>query len=76
MVSLIGGVTGCVLGVILARLITLIASSTLGIEFVPTVKVVVLFAGAGVAICVGALSGFYPALKASKMSPVEAVRYG
>ncbi len=75
MVSLVGGVVGCVIGVILARIISLIAGSALGIEFGATVKPMVLFGGIAVAMVVGVLSGFYPARKASRMSPVEAVRY-
>ncbi len=75
MVSLVGGLVGCVLGVLLARVISLVASSALGIEFAAGVKVAVLLAGMAVAIGVGMLSGFYPARKASQMSPVEAVRY-
>ncbi len=75
MVSLVGGVVGCVIGVILARIISLGASSALGIEFGATVKPLVLFGGVAVAMVVGVLSGFYPARKASRMSPVEAVRY-
>ncbi|RZN43453.1 MAG: ABC transporter permease [Methanophagales archaeon ANME-1-THS] len=75
MVSLAGGVVGCVIGVLLARIISLIAGSALGIEFVASVKAVVLLGGIAVAMGVGVLSGFYPARKASKMSPVEAVRY-
>jgi putative ABC transport system permease protein len=75
MVSLVGGVVGCVIGIILARIISLVAGSALGIEFVASVKAVVLLGGIAVAMGVGVLSGFYPARKASKMSPVEAVRY-
>ncbi|MGC9445173.1 MAG: ABC transporter permease [Candidatus Methanospirareceae archaeon] len=74
-VSIMGGVIGCVLGVLLARIISLVASSALGIEFAAGVRVMVLLAGMVVAISVGMLSGFYPARKASRMSPVEAVRY-
>jgi putative ABC transport system permease protein len=74
-VSIVGGLVGCVLGVLLARIISLVASSALGIEFAAGVRVAVLLAGMAVAISVGMLSGLYPARKASRMSPVEAVRY-
>jgi len=75
MVSLLGGLVGCGSGVIVAKVISLAASTALGIEMIAVVKPAVLLGGMAVAMVVGVLSGFYPARKASKMSPVEAVRY-
>jgi len=75
MVSLVGGVVGCVLGVVAAKVISFGAGAALGIEFGAVVKPEVLLGGMAVAMIVGILSGFYPARKASRMSPVEAVRY-
>jgi putative ABC transport system permease protein len=74
-VSLVGGLVGCGSGVIVAKAISLAASTALGIEMIAVVKPAVLLGGMAVAMVVGVLSGFYPARKASKMSPVEAVRY-
>jgi putative ABC transport system permease protein len=65
MVSLVGGVAGCGLG-----------WGASGLEIAAILKPEVLLGGIAVALIVGVLSGFYPARKASKMSPVEAVRYG
>ena len=76
MVSLVGGVAGCVVGVIVAKVLSFLGSTASGLEIAAIVKPEVLLAGIAVALIVGVLSGFYPARKASKMSPVEAVRYG
>ncbi|NAS89159.1 hypothetical protein C4E24_05410 [ANME-1 cluster archaeon AG-394-G21] len=76
MVSLVGGVAGCVVGVIVAKVLGFLGSTASGLEIAAIVKPEVLLAGIVVALIVGVLSGFYPARKASKMSPVEAVRYG
>ncbi|NAT10221.1 hypothetical protein C4E22_01480 [ANME-1 cluster archaeon AG-394-G06] len=75
-VSLVGGVTGCVVGVIVAKVLSFLGSTASGLEIAAIVKPEVLLAGIAVAVIVGVLSGFYPARKASRMSPVEAVRYG
>jgi putative ABC transport system permease protein len=75
MVSFVGGVVGCVFGVIVAKVMSIGAGMAIGIEMPAVVKPAVLLGGMAVAIVVGVLSGFYPARKASKMSPVEAVRY-
>lgn len=75
-VSFVGGVTGCSLGVVVAKVMSFGAGTAFGIEMTAVVKPGVLFGGIAVAMIVGVLSGFYPARKASKMSPVEAVRYG
>jgi len=76
MVSLVGGVAGCVVGVIVAKILSFLGSAASGLEIAAIVKPEVILAGIAVAVIVGVLSGFYPARKASKMSPVEAVRYG
>jgi putative ABC transport system permease protein len=74
-VSGIGGVLGCIVGVIAANVISFGIYTAFDVEIAVVVKPEVLLGGVAVAMIVGILSGLYPARKASKMSPVEAVRY-
>jgi len=74
-VSAIGGVFGCIFGVIGAHAVSFGMQTALDVEIAAIVKPEVLLGGVAVAMIVGVLSGLYPARKASKMSPVEAVRY-
>jgi len=71
----VGGVLGCVLGVIGANVISIGIGAAFGEGIPAIVRPEVLLGGILVAVLVGVLSGLYPARKASKMSPVEAVRY-
>ncbi|NQE06746.1 hypothetical protein C5S32_12820 [ANME-1 cluster archaeon GoMg1] len=74
-VSAIGGVCGCIFGVIGAHAISFGIHTAFDVEIAAIVKPEVLLGAVVVAMLVGILSGLYPARKASKMSPVEAVRY-
>jgi putative ABC transport system permease protein len=74
-VSLLGGICGCILGVLGARAISFGIATAFDVEIAAIVKPEVLLGGLAVAVVVGMLSGLYPARKASKMSPVEAVKY-
>ena len=74
-VSLLGGICGCILGVISARAISFGIQTAFDVEIAAIVKPDVLLGGIAVAVFVGVISGLYPARKASKMSPVEAVKY-
>ncbi|MDD3083706.1 MAG: ABC transporter permease [Candidatus ainarchaeum sp.] len=73
-IGLIGGIIGIIIGFLLAILIGIIgteAGMPLKIQFDFG-----LFVGAlAFSMIIGMLSGFYPALKASKMDAVEAMRY-
>ncbi len=71
--SLIGGLAGMALGVVLAKALSLIpavGSVSQGV-FTPD-----LFLQAfGVAMALGVLGGLYPAHRASRLMPIEALRY-
>lgn len=68
-ICLLGGISGIILGILIGNLVAL----ALGADFI----VPWMWISLGVILCVGVgmISGFYPASKASKLDPVEALRY-
>jgi putative ABC transport system permease protein len=64
-----GGVIGVVLGIVTSYVISRLLSSA----FVVTVSSVLL--AFGVSAAIGIIFGWYPAQKASKLQPIEALRY-
>lgn len=69
-VCLIGGVAGVILGILIGNVI----AGAIGIEgfVMPWLWMTV---GMVVCIVVGLLSGYYPAYKASKLDPIESLRF-
>jgi putative ABC transport system permease protein len=66
----IGGLAGVVLGIIIGNLIASVISS--GAFIVPWLWIIV---GLVICVAVGLLSGFYPAYKASRLDPIESLRF-
>ena len=68
-ISLVGGLIGIILGVGLPQLIML------AIGLPPTIPFWAIFLAVTVSITVGIVSGVYPAVRAGRLDPVEALRY-
>ena len=65
----IGGIIGIVMGIIIGNLTSLVVGSSLIIPWIWMIS--------GVALCiiVGLISGIFPAAKAAKLDPIEALRH-
>ena len=68
-ISFIGGVSGIVIGIVLARVVAAYAGW-------PTVITIgSLLLSTGVSVTVGLVSGIYPATRAAELDPIESLRY-
>ncbi len=72
--SLLGGVIGILLGWLISLLIGQIASSS-GTALNPAVSLNAVLLATGFSIAVGLFFGIYPARRAARLEPVEALRY-
>ncbi len=79
LLSLVGGGSGIILGVFgsqgVAAIISNMGATGGGSSLEPVISVFSIFLGLSVSMIVGIFSSLYPAWKAAKMSPIEAVRY-
>jgi putative ABC transport system permease protein len=75
MLGLVGGLIGIALGVGLGKAVEFIATQALGTNLIQATFSPMLIIGALIfAFVVGALAGIMPAIRAAKMSPVDALR--
>ncbi len=76
----VGGIAGVILGWLIGRALTLATNIYLKRQDLPGVEIssvplwLVLF-GIGFAVAVSLIAGLYPASRAAKLNPVEALRY-
>jgi len=70
-ISMVGGLIGVLLGMAFSKFLTDIAAGLLKTHIPPNAIVTAIL----VALITGVVSGLYPAYKASRLDPVEALRY-
>ncbi|MFA4871617.1 MAG: ABC transporter permease [Patescibacteria group bacterium] len=73
-VALLGGLLGVIMGGALSALVALVARY-LGYNWALVITPSSILLGLGVAAGVGLIFGIYPARKAAKLNPIEALRY-
>jgi len=74
LIGLVGGSIGTVLGYALSQIIAFIGTQS-GFVLIGVINIEITLIGLGFATVVGIISGFIPAYNASKMDPVEALRF-
>jgi putative ABC transport system permease protein len=68
-ITFFGGVLGAFFGILVGNIISVVIGSSF---IIPWAWV---FLGIGISILVGIISGIYPAIKASKLDPIDSLRY-
>ena len=72
--TVLGGLIGIILGIIAAHGICSIMSGSMGMTITPGISLTVILAATLFSCAVGVFFGIYPAKKAAKLSPIEALR--
>ena len=76
-IGLIGGVTGMILSFMLSGIINILTGhgAAMGIEGdISYIPVWLVLAAMGFAMLVGTLAGYFPALRAMRLSPLAAIK--
>ena len=76
LIGLAGGIIGVLLGALIAMTVGMIAAGAGWPIFKVSISPVILLFGLVFSVLVGMVSGALPAMQASKLKPVDALRYG
>ena len=72
--TVIGGLIGIILGILAAYGICSVISGSIGMTIIPGISLTVIFVATLFSCAVGVFFGIYPAKKAARLSPIEALR--
>jgi len=75
LIGLLGGLIGITFGVLLSQLASIAVEAMLGLSFTAVTSPAMLAMALGFSIFVGVVSGLVPAVIASSLDPVEAMRH-
>jgi putative ABC transport system permease protein len=72
--TLTGGILGIIVGIFISYLIS-VGAKFAGYDWVFVISPIAILLATGVSIITGVIFGLYPAMKAAKLDPINALRY-